>query len=191
MSEHKQERPYPASLSFLLNNPIRRWLQPPSELLDKLEIKPTDVVMDFGCGPGYYTFEIAKRAKQVIAVDISSEMLKKVQANATKRNVKNMQYVQSDGKNIQIEDQAVNMVLLVTVYHEIHDHEIVLKEFNRILKREGKLAIVEVVKESRFPGAPIQNPTALKAEIEGSGFFRLEKTLPYKRYGILLFAKNT
>ena len=190
MSEHKQERPYPASLSFLLNNPIRRWLQPPSELLDKLEIKSTDVVIDFGCGPGYYTFEIAKRAKQVIAVDISNEMLTKVQTKATKTNVKNIQFVQSDGKNIQIGDQAVDMLLLVTVYHEVHDHKVVLKEFNRILKSESKLTIVEVVKESRFPGAPVQDSDALKAEIEGSGFFKLEKTIPYKRYAVFVFAKN-
>jgi ubiquinone/menaquinone biosynthesis C-methylase UbiE len=190
MSEHKQERPYPASLSFLLNNPISRWLQPPSELLDKLEIKSTDIVMDFGCGPGYYTFEIAKRAKQVIAVDISNEMLKKVQTKATKTNVKNIQFVQSNGKNIQVEDHKVDLVLLITVYHEIHDHEAVLNEFNRILKGEGKLTIVEVVKESRFPGAPIQDSDALKAEIECSSFFKLEKILPYKRYGVLVFTKN-
>jgi len=189
MSTHKQERPYPASLSFLLNNPIRRWLQPPTELLDKLEIKSTDVVMDFGCGPGYYTFEIAKRAKQAIAVDISGDMLKKVQAKATKTNTKNIQFVQSDGKNIQVENQSVDTVLLVTVYHEIHDHEAVLKQFNRILKPDGKLVIVEAVKKSRFAGAPVQDSDALKGEIEGPSFFKLKETLPYKKYIVLLFVK--
>jgi ubiquinone/menaquinone biosynthesis C-methylase UbiE len=192
MSEDKQERPFPVSLSFLLNNPIRRRQQPPSELIAILLITPTDVVMDFGCGPGFFTFEIAnKSAKQAIAVDLSNEMLRKVEDQARKANVKNIQFIQSNGKNIQLENQIIDLVLLVTVYHEVHDHKAVLKEFNRILKSEGKLAIVEVVKKARFLMAPVQDPDVLKEEIEGSGFFKLEKTVPYKRYAFLEFAKKS
>ncbi len=191
MSDHKQEKPYPASLSFLLNNPIRRWLQPPSELLNILEIKSTDVVMDYGCGPGYYTLEIAKKAKSAVAVDISPGMLKKVQERAIKAKVANIQFIQSDGRNIQIGDEAVDIVFLVTVYHEIQDHAMVLKEFNRILKPEGRLILAEVVKKSLLPGAPVQNPDILKAEIEKPGLFRLQKISPYKRFGVFFFTRNT
>jgi ubiquinone/menaquinone biosynthesis C-methylase UbiE len=99
VSEHKQERPYPASMAFILNNPIRRWLSPPHELLDKLDIKSTDDVLDFGCGPGYYTLELAKTAKSVLAVDISNEMLQKVKERAFKARILNIKYLQSDGKN--------------------------------------------------------------------------------------------
>ena len=49
---HKGEA-YSASGAFFLDNPIRRLIQPPSELIEKLAIKPTDAVVDFGCGPGY------------------------------------------------------------------------------------------------------------------------------------------
>lgn len=190
MSDHEQEKPYPASLSFLLNNPIRRWLQPPSELLDILEIKSTDVVMDYGCGPGYYTLEIAKKAKSAVAVDISPEMLKKVQETAAKAKIKNIQFIQSDGKNMQIEGNAVDIVFLVTVYHEIQDHETVLKEFKRILKPEGRLILVEVVKKSMFPGAPVQSPDVLRAEVEELGLFSLHKTSPYCRFAVFFFTKN-
>jgi len=48
---HKGEA-YSASNAFFLDNPIRRWIQPPSELIGKLVIKPDDVAMDFGVGPG-------------------------------------------------------------------------------------------------------------------------------------------
>ena len=75
---------FPASQAWMLDNWIRRTLQPPSELVKKLTITPEDTVLDFGCGPGYYLPEIAKRAKTVIAVDISPEMLTKAQAKATK-----------------------------------------------------------------------------------------------------------
>jgi ubiquinone/menaquinone biosynthesis C-methylase UbiE len=185
---HKGEA-YHASGAFLLDNPIRRLIQPPAELLEKLEINSGDVVMDFGCGPGYYTIEIAKKAKAVVAVDLSPVMLEKTQNKAAKAGVKNIQFLQSDGKNIQREDGSVDIILLVTVYHEVGESEAVLKEFSRILKPKGKLAIVEVIKKGIFPGAPVQNPDVLKAEIEAASF-KLEQMLPYRSYGIFYFSKN-
>jgi ubiquinone/menaquinone biosynthesis C-methylase UbiE len=77
----------------------------------------------------------------------------------------------------------------VTVYHEVGDSQTVLKEFRRILKPVGKLVIVEVVKKSIFPGAPVQNPEALKAEVE-AGNFELQQMQPYKNYGVFFFTKN-
>jgi ubiquinone/menaquinone biosynthesis C-methylase UbiE len=110
---------YPASGAFLLDNPIRRISQPPSELVEKLVINPEDVVVDFGCGPGYYTVEIAKRAKKLIAVDLSAEMLQKAQRKTAKAGAKNVQFLQSNEKNIQLPDGSADKILLVTVYHEI------------------------------------------------------------------------
>ncbi len=181
--------PYSASGAFFLDNPIRRLIQPPSELIEKLAINPNDVAVDFGCGPGYYTIELAKKAKRVVAVDLSSGMLKKAQNKADKAGVKNIQFLQSNGTNIQIEDSSVDIIFLVTVYHEVGESEAVLKEFNRILKPESKLIIVEVIKKGIFPGAPVQNPEALKAEIE-AGNFKLTQMQPYKRYGVFFFTKK-
>lgn len=100
----------------------------------------------------------------VMAVDFSPEMLKKVQKKAAKAGVKNIQFLQSDGKSLQLGDSSVDMILLVTVYHEVGESEAVLKEFSRVLESEAKLIIVEVVKKGIFPGAPVQNPETLKSE---------------------------
>ena len=180
---------YSASGAIFLDNPIRRLIQPPSELIEKLEIDPTDVVVDFGCGPGYYTIELAKKTKKVEAIDLSPEMLKKAQRKAEKAGVKNIEFLQSDGKSLQLEGSSVNVILLVTVYHEVGESEVVLKEFGRVLKPEGKLIIVEVIKKGIFPGAPVQDLDKLKAEIEVANF-KLEKLLPYKNYGILFFIEK-
>jgi len=67
---HKGEA-YSASGAIFLDNPIRRWLQPSSELVEKLGINPGDVVMGFGCGLGFYTVELAKKAQRMMAVDLS------------------------------------------------------------------------------------------------------------------------
>ena len=98
---HKGEA-YSASGAFFLDNPIRRLIQPPSELIEKLAINPNDVVIDFGCGPGYYTIELTKKAKTVVAIDLSLEMLKKARNKAEEAGVKNIQFLQSNGTNIQL-----------------------------------------------------------------------------------------
>jgi ubiquinone/menaquinone biosynthesis C-methylase UbiE len=186
---HKGEA-YSASGAFFLDNPIRRLIQPPSELVDKLAINPDDVVVDFGCGPGYFTIELANRAKKVVAVDLSPEMLKKAQNKAAKAGLKNIQLLQSNGISIQLEDASVNLILLVTVYHEVGESEAVLNEFHRVLKSEGRLAIVEVIKKGILPSAPVQNPKMLTSEIESANF-KLQNLIPYKSYGVFLFTKKS
>ena len=83
----------------------------------------------------------------------------------------------------------LTLILLVTVFHEVGDSEIVLKEFGRVLKPTGKLAIVEVINKGIFAFAPMQNPEALKAGVE-AGNFKLQEMKPYKAYGVFLFTKT-
>ena len=94
----------------------------------------------------------------VIAIDASTEMLKKAQGQAAHTEVKNVRFLLSDGKNLDIEDFSVGVIVLITVYHEIDEHATVLGEFDRVLKPSGRLIIVEVVKKGIFPSAPVQNP---------------------------------
>ncbi len=173
----------------MLDNPVRRWLQPAAELVEKIGLNTDDVVVDFGCGPGYYTTEIAKRAKAVVAVDISSEMLKKAQEKTLRAGITNVRFIQSNGREIKLPDDSVDKIVLVTVFHEIGDSGAVLKEFGRLLKPQGKLVIVEVVKKMIFPGAPVQNPEAVTAEVEKKDF-KLEQMLPYKGFGIFFYGKT-
>ena len=182
--------PYSASGAWLLDNPIRRLLHPPSELIEKLAITPLQTVVDFGCGPGYFTVELAKKAGKVVAIDLSIEMLEKAKRKTAKAHVANVEFLQSNGTKIQLDDTSVDVALLVTVFHEIGDDAAVLGEFSRILKSTGKLAIVEVIKKGTVPGAPIQNPQAIKSEAEASNF-KLQQMQPYRNYGVFFFTKKT
>jgi SAM-dependent methyltransferase len=190
MPSKGQEEPYPATHSFLLNNPVRRLLQPPSKLLDLLEVRPSDTVVDFGCGPGFYTTELARRTKAVVAMDVSPEMLKKAKQKAGEAGVVNVRFVESDGRSLQLEDRSADLVLLVTVYHEIKEHAEALREFGRTIKPGGRLVIVERVKKGLLPGPPVQDPDALKVEVEGSGLFRLQRTLSCGGLGVMIFDRS-
>ena len=61
-----------------------------SKMLDRIEVKPGWTVLDIGCGPGTLTIPLAQKTKSVTALDISSEMLKNLKANAEKIGLDNI-----------------------------------------------------------------------------------------------------
>ncbi len=186
---HKGEA-YSSSGAIFLDNAIRRWHQPPNELINMLNLKPDDIIMDFGCGPGFYTIDLAKKVQTAIAVDLSSAMLKKAKKKATKSRTNNIRFLQSDGTSLNLNNATLDIVLLIKVYHEVGETKTVLNQFHRILKPAGKLVIVEMIKKGVFPGPPVQVPEVLQAEIEANNF-KLQEMVPYKNYGVFFFEKTT
>ena len=56
-----------------------------SKMLDRIEVKPEWSILDIGCGPGTLAIPLAKKAKSVTALDISSEMLKCLKSQCRKK----------------------------------------------------------------------------------------------------------
>src|SRR5712692_6018163 len=102
MEQEKRHNAFPIWLSFLLNNPIRRHFDKnPEKVVGLLGIDETSVVLDFGCGPGFYAVPFAKVATQVVAVDLQEKMLRKAAKYAERNGVKDkIQFFQTDGKEI-------------------------------------------------------------------------------------------
>ncbi len=171
-SQHSH-RPFPVQLAFLLNNPVRRYVDPPRRVVDLLGLTPAHVVLDFGCGPGFYTVEIATRVWKTIGVDISNEMLAKARRAASKASV-SAEFYQTDGQSIPIEDGSVDLILLNHVYHEIEHQDRVLGDFRRILKAQGQLAILERTRAGHvsrlLPGPPVMRVSAILEALTKAGF---------------------
>lgn len=58
--------------------------------LDKIFLKPSDEVLDFGCGPGTIATEIAPFVKSVLGCDLSTGMLGELEQNAKNLGLKNI-----------------------------------------------------------------------------------------------------
>lgn len=169
---HKAHHRFPDGLAFLLNNPIRRRLSPPDKLIAKLGVSREDIVVDFGCGPGFVTIPLATVTGKAIAVDISQRMLDRAQRYAQRKGVI-LELVQSDGTSLKLPDGSVDLILLNHVFHEVEDKRRTLSEFLRVLKRSGRVAIVERTRGGRVLrslGPPVIDGEELKTELESSGF---------------------
>ena len=74
----------PHQISFFLDNWIRRLIQNPQKIVGPY-IQAGNTVMDMGCGPGYFTIDMAKLVGpkgRVIAIDIQTKMLERVRKKA-------------------------------------------------------------------------------------------------------------
>jgi ubiquinone/menaquinone biosynthesis C-methylase UbiE len=75
--KHHHHEVFSAERAGHLDTRLRRFLYRPDRLAGKY-VKPGDRVLDFGCGPGFFTREFAKRvgdSGQVYSVDLQEEML--------------------------------------------------------------------------------------------------------------------
>jgi predicted TPR repeat methyltransferase len=66
-----------------------------SKMLDRIQVKPDWMVLDIGCGPGTLTIPLARKVKSITALDISSEMLKRLRINAERLGLDNISYLNS------------------------------------------------------------------------------------------------
>lgn len=126
-------------------------------MLGSLGVKPGQVVCDMGCGNGFYTLKLSKfvgdRGK-VIAVDIQREMLGLLDDRAKQEKVTNIETVLGTVVDPKLPSNAVDLVLLVDVYHEFSHPEQMLAAIHKSLKPSGRVALVEFRAED--PNVPIK-----------------------------------
>ena len=128
-----------------------------SKLLKMLELKPGMVVADVGAGSGYHTFRRARQvgpAGKVYAVDIQKEMLDIIRRRSKQDRVSNVEPVQGTETDPKLPANAVDLILLVDVYHELsHPYEMT-EGMVKSLKPGGRLVFVEFRLED--PEVPIK-----------------------------------
>ena len=145
MDKTPSKKVCPVERSGALENPLRRLIQNPAKIL-KPYLKSGDIVLDFGCGPGFFTFDIAQLVGEtgfVYAADLQAGMLERVRNKITSRNMQSRIKVHKcDESGIHLND-TVDFILAFYMIHELDDQDITFKEFKRILNPNGKILIIE------------------------------------------------
>ncbi|NIV36293.1 MAG: methyltransferase domain-containing protein [Anaerolineae bacterium] len=136
--------PCPASLAWLVDNPIRRrYLR---SVLNRVGIRPHERVLELGPGPGIMTVEAARHAGpegQLIAVDIQPEMIAQVKKRVEEAGLTNVETHIADAYHLPLDDASVDRAFLVSVLPEITDRARALAELHRVIEPGGLLSITE------------------------------------------------
>jgi ubiquinone/menaquinone biosynthesis C-methylase UbiE len=103
-------------------------------------------VLDLGCGPGYFTVEIARilsGSGKVIAADLQDGMLVKVMRKIKGTALEKVVDLHKCQENSIGITEKVDFILAFWMVHEVPDHERLFRELKSILKPDGKLFIIE------------------------------------------------
>lgn len=133
-------------------------------ILTKAEIGEKMKIADLGCGSsGHFIFPAAKMVGKkkglVYGVDILKTALESVGRRAKQENLTNIKTVWSDLEIFgatKIEAGNLDVVLLINTLHQSHKHSEIMREAIRLLKKEGKLVVVEWKNIATPLGPPVE-----------------------------------
>jgi ubiquinone/menaquinone biosynthesis C-methylase UbiE len=124
---------------------FRKLFQNPRKIL-KPYIKEGMTILDVGCGPGYFTIEMAKMlggSGKVIAADLQDGMLEIVKNKVSNTSLQNIiEFHKCESDKIGLTKEC-DFILVFYMLHEVPNQTTFLKEMFSLLKPEGKVLIVE------------------------------------------------
>ena len=111
-------------------------------LEEVLELKGNEIVLDFGCGSGRFSYWIAPRVKKVVGLEITPEMIELAEKNRTAQNVEFMVY---DGLHFPVFPNPFDLILSVGVLQVMKGELLknTLSGLAQCLKKDGKLYLIE------------------------------------------------
>ncbi|MFB4250582.1 class I SAM-dependent methyltransferase [Pseudomonas idahonensis] len=118
-------------------------------------------VLDLGCGAGHVSFHVAPLVKEVVAYDLSQQMLDVVSGAAQERNLHNVCTVKGAAERLPFADSEFDFVFSRYSAHHWSDLGLALREVRRVLKPGGVAAFIDVLS----PGSPLLDTYLQSVEV--------------------------
>jgi len=141
----ERNRICPVELAGSLDSKIRKWLQNPQKILGPY-IEEGMKVLDVGCGPGFFSIELAKMVGsngKVFSVDLQEGMLQKIRDKISGTPLEGIiQTVKCEQDQI-IVNEKVDFILAFYMVHEVPDKDNFFATLKNLLNETGLVLIVE------------------------------------------------
>lgn len=124
-----------------------RWRPSMEPLLAPAGIEPGHRVVDFGCGPGMLTIELARRVGpggHVHAVDLNPDFVARTRHNAAREGVADRVTVhRATDDRLPLDDACVDRVVCKNVLEYVDDVDATLAEFRRVTRSGGLVHVID------------------------------------------------
>lgn len=110
------------------------------------KLKPSDKVLDIGCGIGRFTFRFAKFCNKVYGIDTSKENIAFAKTTAQKEKITKINFSVMDARNLKFVDGTFDYAFSVTCLQHITDKMnliLAFKELFRVTKKNGYIILLE------------------------------------------------
>lgn len=123
-----------------------------------LDLKSPKKILDVATGTGSQAYEIAKLGHEVIEIDLSPAML----AQAKKKLLPNLKlkFLEADATKLPFKNESFDAAVISWGLHDM-PYEIgmkVLKEMKRVIKKDGKILIVDYMNPRKHIVAKFTHP---------------------------------
>jgi ubiquinone/menaquinone biosynthesis C-methylase UbiE len=155
------------------------------------------VVLDVGIGNGRFARYLAPVSKKYLGVDISKEQLEKAKKNL--KGMENVELINQSAEKIPLESESVDIIFgswSFDTIKNIDKRNKVLNEVERVLKKEGKIYLVENYPDGEFEKLVDYRPDYLEHReeffnwLDKNGFKRIEVIDTYFKFDSFETAKE-
>lgn len=149
-------------------------------ITDNIKIDPDDKVLDVGCGTGTILKRLNDLCRiQGFGIDIEEEMIKQAKSKLPQMNIQ-----KCDCGNTPFENEMFDHVIACMTFHHFHDQMAFAKEMSRILKKGGRLYLVD----PKLPGLfrKIVNSILIIHNIAGKFNTNQEISSIFNPYGLVI-----
>lgn len=147
----KVDRQFGSQASAYLSSTVHASGRDLERLGARLATFPHAKLLDMGCGAGHASFIAAGQVKEVVAYDLSEQMLAVVNDAAQTRGISNLTTRHGYAETLPFDDQSFDIVISRYSAHHWHDVGKALREVKRILKPGGVVIFMDVMS----PGHPV------------------------------------
>jgi ubiquinone/menaquinone biosynthesis C-methylase UbiE len=149
-----------------LESPERAEWQKPDEVVAALRLRAGHVVADMGAGPGYFSLRLARKVGKggrVFAVDIETALLSALRDRIAAQKLTQITPVLALPKDALLPPASCDRVLSVNAYHHLLDGPAALRRMAALLKRGGRLAVIDFHKRETGMGPPVRDRVSREA----------------------------
>jgi predicted methyltransferase len=163
-----------------------------ADILKFLDARPGKMIADVGAGDGFYTVRIARAVApggRVIAEDIDQSALSKLGERAAREKVDNVDVILGAADDPLLGTDRFDAILIHNAYHEMVEHEVMLRDIHAALKPGGRLLVVEPM-HNKSRGLPREKQTAshdieiniVARELRAAGFKIEQRDLGFVKF---------
>jgi SAM-dependent methyltransferase len=114
---------------------------PPRDLLDRIDIRPGEDVLDVATGTGNVALQAAAAGARVVGVDLTPELFVAARRRAAEQGVA-VEWVEGDAEDLQFPDASFDHVLSVFGVQFAPRHGVAAAEMARVCRSGGTVGVV-------------------------------------------------
>ena len=158
----------------------------PARVLEAVGLKRNMDAVDLCCGDGWFTWELAKVARRVLAIDLDRNMLDAARDCLTMAGTTNCELVEGDAYELPtLAGRLVDFVFMANAFHGVPDQPRLAQAVYNTLKSGGRFAVVNWYQRPREETTILGEPRGPKTELRMSP----GQTIKSVEAGGLLFAQ--